>query len=76
VADRTARVVLDLIVDRFTRNASQASQAVRDVGEAAERAGQRTDRATSRATDSVRQVATQHQTAARGWSSTALRCTP
>jgi len=65
VADRTARVVLDLIVDRFTRNASQASQAVRDVGEAAERAGQRTDRATSRATDSVRQVATQHQTAAR-----------
>ena len=65
MADRNARVVLDLVVDRFISNARRASQATEQIGQAAERAGQQTDRATARATESVRNVATAHQAAAK-----------
>lgn len=53
------------MVDKFVGNAKRAADAVKGTGEAAEKAGQQTDRATDRATAAVKAVAQQHQDAAK-----------
>lgn len=65
MSTRSARVVLDLIVDKFVSNARRASQSIEDVGDSAQRSSQQTERATSRATDEVKQLAQSHQDAAK-----------
>lgn len=65
MSTRNARVILDLMVDKYISNAKRASDAMKDTGDAAEKAGQQTDKATNRATAAVKAVAEQHQAAAK-----------
>lgn len=65
MAERTARVVLDLLVDKYITNAKRASEAIKQVGDEGDKAGKKTDQATARATAAVQAVAKGHQDAAK-----------
>jgi hypothetical protein len=62
---RTAKVVLDLLVDKYVTNAKRASDAMKQVGEEADKAGKKSDKATEQATGQVAKLAAEHQNAAK-----------
>lgn len=65
MATRSAKVILELIVDKYLSNAGKAAQAIKDTGTAAEQAGKQTDKATEQASQSVKDLAAAHQAAAK-----------
>lgn len=62
---RTAKVILELMVDKYLSNAKRASQAIKEVGDEADKAGKKTDKASEQAAAEVAKLAKAHQDAAK-----------
>lgn len=62
---RSAKVILELMVDKYLSNAKKASEAIKKVGEDAEQAGKKTDQSSEQASQSIQELAAAHQAAAK-----------